>query len=266
MERLAGRLRDTGGGVRPYAPRFAPDTPLEEATEPELEEQDEAAPAAPAAALPPPALGASVERSTIARYALSAPSPVASTPSVSVGRSPSSSGDPVAPDQIVPLDRPVPLDGDLRADAGWERAGHPTSPPAVSTTAGPSAELAPSWPENSRDASTARDTSAPGTARSGDPGSPVPGRPPAPGDQLVAWRADLAGDAAAMPVAGAPPVGVAPAIRARSAPASPTVHVTIGRVDVRAVLSAPAGRPAPPTPKPPISLGEYLRQRDRGER
>ncbi len=262
MERLAGRLRDTGGGVRPYAPRFAADSPLEEATEPELEGEDEAAPAAPPAALPPAALGASAGRSTIARYALSAPSPEASAPSAALGRSPGSLGDPIAPDQIAPLDRPVPLDGELQADAAWERAGHSTSPTAISTAATPSAELAPSAP--ARDAATGRETSAPSAAPSRDPGPPVPGR--APGDQLVAWRADLAGEAAASPVASTPPAGVAPAIRARPAPAAPTVHVTIGRVDVRAVLSAPAGRPAPPAPKPPISLDEYLRQRDRGER
>jgi hypothetical protein len=42
-----------------------------------------------------------------------------------------------------------------------------------------------------------------------------------------------------------------------------TIHVTIGRLEVRAVQSAPA-RPKPVPPRPRISLEEYLRSRNRG--
>jgi len=45
---------------------------------------------------------------------------------------------------------------------------------------------------------------------------------------------------------------------------SPTIRVTIGRVDVRAVLSEqPARRPQPEAHKPAVSLEEYLKQRSR---
>jgi hypothetical protein len=52
-------------------------------------------------------------------------------------------------------------------------------------------------------------------------------------------------------------------------PAAPVVRVTIGRIDVRAVLQQfpsqlPAAAPEPV--KPALSLDEYLRQRDGGER
>lgn len=47
----------------------------------------------------------------------------------------------------------------------------------------------------------------------------------------------------------------------------PTIHISIGRIEVRAVT--PAGQPpvrqAPP-PRPKLTLDEYLRQRNKGER
>lgn len=48
----------------------------------------------------------------------------------------------------------------------------------------------------------------------------------------------------------------------------PHVTVTIGRVDVRAVFSAPAQAPPRPAPRPgpAMTLAEYLKQRERGQR
>jgi hypothetical protein len=47
----------------------------------------------------------------------------------------------------------------------------------------------------------------------------------------------------------------------------PTVHISVGRIEVRAV-SQPAQPPArtPSTPRPKLSLDEYLRQRNEGKR
>jgi hypothetical protein len=48
---------------------------------------------------------------------------------------------------------------------------------------------------------------------------------------------------------------------------SPEVHVTIGRVEVRAVMEQPVLPPQPPPPPTPVlSLDEYLQMRDGGER
>jgi hypothetical protein len=55
-------------------------------------------------------------------------------------------------------------------------------------------------------------------------------------------------------------------IAAGAPPAPPTVRVTIGRVEVRAVFPAPEpSRPAP-SPPPRLTLAEYLKQRREGAR
>lgn len=48
-------------------------------------------------------------------------------------------------------------------------------------------------------------------------------------------------------------------------PEAPTVRVTIGRVEVKAVLPAQAPRSAPPS-RPELSLDDYLKQRKAGQR
>jgi hypothetical protein len=60
-------------------------------------------------------------------------------------------------------------------------------------------------------------------------------------------------------------------IRAQGTAAAPppTIHVHIGRVEVRAAMPAPAALPQPasaPAPKPGAALAEYLEKRWRGER
>ena len=73
------------------------------------------------------------------------------------------------------------------------------------------------------------------------------------------WVEPLAAPSAAAPA----PTRRQPAV---DPPPAPTIRVTIGRVEVRAVLPppAPARTPAPATPK--LSLDEYLRSRNGGRR
>jgi hypothetical protein len=48
---------------------------------------------------------------------------------------------------------------------------------------------------------------------------------------------------------------------------SPNIKITIGRVDVRAIMpQTPPQKPAPVRPKPSVSLNEYLKQREEGKR
>ena len=49
---------------------------------------------------------------------------------------------------------------------------------------------------------------------------------------------------------------------------TPTIQVTIGRVEVRAITppATPAPRTRPARPGPALSLDDYLRERNRGER
>ena len=49
----------------------------------------------------------------------------------------------------------------------------------------------------------------------------------------------------------------------RAPQSEPTVHVTIGRVEVRAVTASPSDRARPGHPSPVMSLDEYLRTRAR---
>jgi hypothetical protein len=46
--------------------------------------------------------------------------------------------------------------------------------------------------------------------------------------------------------------------------AEPRIEVSIGRVEVRAVLAAPPVQPTPERASPALSLDDYLRGRDSG--
>jgi hypothetical protein len=58
--------------------------------------------------------------------------------------------------------------------------------------------------------------------------------------------------------------GVSPRLE-RVEPAPPVIRVTVGRVEVRATRS-PEPRPQPARPRPTLSLDDYLKRRDGGER
>lgn len=55
-------------------------------------------------------------------------------------------------------------------------------------------------------------------------------------------------------------------VRAVKQPAPPAIHVTIGRVEVRATTQAPSQTRAAPTRGPRVSLEDYLRSRSEGTR
>jgi hypothetical protein len=47
---------------------------------------------------------------------------------------------------------------------------------------------------------------------------------------------------------------------------APTIHVTIGRIEVRATPAPASAPPSRPKPAPTMSLDDYLRQRNGGSR
>ena len=52
-------------------------------------------------------------------------------------------------------------------------------------------------------------------------------------------------------------------------PPAPTIRVAIGRIEVRAIMPPPATptrQTAPTTPRPELSLDDYLKQRNGGQR
>ncbi|MGH2351765.1 MAG: hypothetical protein ACRDJN_09150 [Chloroflexota bacterium] len=127
------------------------------------------------------------------------------------------------------------------------------------------------------DALEADDLARAGRAGASEAGSDAAG-PAARADGGSALLAEpagrAAGAAAARPGATAPRgyggqlTGGSEASAAAAPPAAPTIHVTIGRIEVRAV--APAAPPAPPTRAAPsrraLSLDEYLAQRNGARR
>jgi hypothetical protein len=62
-------------------------------------------------------------------------------------------------------------------------------------------------------------------------------------------------------------MNVEPATNETAKESAPVVRISIGRVEVRAVLpTAPAPRPAPARPRPGLSLDDYLKEREGGKR
>jgi hypothetical protein len=52
---------------------------------------------------------------------------------------------------------------------------------------------------------------------------------------------------------------------AATPPPPPTIHVTIGRIEVRAHTAAASAKPAPRSPAPALTLNQYLSQRSGGQ-
>jgi hypothetical protein len=257
--RLAERTLGLAPSVRPFAPRFAP--------EPRVGSMETGAPLAIGSARRGPAPGVihseplapPIERVVIERpVPTPAPGSAAAEP----------------PIERVVIERPVPTSAPGSA-AAIDPPVAPAEPPLVAPIAGP-AEPRFSGPR------------APDSPRAPDPPR-APGVPPEIDVQLmnrllVPASAPVARLEASDPAPGATRVPWEPGSRdhdavrgpARVAASSadvprasapPPIRVTIGRVDVRAVVPAPqARRAAVPATPPPVSLDEYLRRRDRGDR
>ena len=89
-------------------------------------------------------------------------------------------------------------------------------------------------------------------------------------ESLLAPEAQLLKPASAIPQDRAAPLSSAapsPAEPAGTQESAPTIKITIGRVDVRAITPAqPTPRRAPATRGPALSLDDYLKQRSGGQR
>jgi hypothetical protein len=173
----------------------------------------------------------------------------------------------------------------------------PSTPPAASIPpASPPADASAEPPLLGDRAPGARETSIPVSAASMEPVEPAPAREPArllvpglrPAAQPAAAGESISGRQARLPVPSqapaldlAPPVeaGDYPARREATLPAQPawsgaeaaqgppTIRITIGRVEVRAVQS-PSAAPAQPAPRPgpALSLEAYLKERNEARR
>jgi hypothetical protein len=156
---------------------------------------------------------------------------------------------------------PRPVRAPVASAAAESRSpGAQTAPPARQDRA-----LEPPGPAAARRGQSTEYEARTGEERRGDrltprrsPSVPRPapapphGRPEARDLQSETWKSEIRDRR--------PEIGMR-----RAAEVRPVIHVTIGRVEVRAVQPQPAPlRPAPPGPK--LTLEEYLRQRDKGER
>jgi hypothetical protein len=103
-----------------------------------------------------------------------------------------------------------------------------------------------------------------GPTMAAPPEAPIPATPGAIETRLV--RPFVAQDRAVP----APSPSVRPGSRRPSLSTGPDaeaeriVHVTIGRVEVKAASPAPSAAPAEPTPSPAVSLDDYLRRASGG--
>ncbi|MBI2203112.1 MAG: hypothetical protein HYU41_04570 [Candidatus Rokubacteria bacterium] len=153
----------------------------------------------------------------------------------------------------------------------------PAAPPATATASIDAESQAPAVAGRAESAVTVvagpqASGSAPRAARTRDAGLAITPTLPA-----AATPRDAATSRAIEPAAsprGASARPLVPASTPRSdrdewprSPSGPVVHVSIGRLEVRAVRPAPSPpRPAPRAPEPALSLDDYLRQRSERRR
>jgi hypothetical protein len=244
LERLAQRAQGKESGIRPVLPPlFAPETPG--LGLPVIEERNQAAQSAA------PEAESTMRKET-------APPPPA-TPS------PSASGVP----SVHPLmEQSIP--SSPRGSVMPPEAHHLHDPARLST---PREDRAP------------------------QPPTAPPAEPPAAEDRLLPQRMPPAQDEALPPLRPAPPAPAAAPLESEALllppqtppvlliqpvdakessmgaapekalpPAPPAVHVSIGRIEVRAVRATPLSQTPPPDPHPSMTLDEYLRRLNEGDR
>jgi len=160
---------------------------------------------------------------------------------------------PRSQEQGAPPEGAIPRLGAARATLS---AAHATVH-APASRAMPDARSGPSLLANEEPTAPPGRRSAPDRPDSAPPPSTREGRPAAPPTTFA--RPDLR-----------PLVPSSRAVRAErdtpDARGEPTIHVTIGRVDVRAVMTPVAPSPRPTASVEALSLEDYLRGRTRGRR
>lgn len=163
--------------------------------------------------------------------------------------------------------------GEVAAEAGGERsAGEP--PTALSHAAEAPTANAPATPRAARrvDPGTlATPAVAPRDIADGVPRRPIdaggPWQEPAEPPQRAARAPLIAKNVRRAVSAPSRPPEESRLARTEPASIEPSVHVRIGRIDVRAVMEPPPAPPPQRLPRRPrLDLEEYLRQRNRGER
>jgi len=178
---------------------------------------------------------------------------------------------------------PFPEGDTAPAGAAWPPtpAERPAEAPAVLVAAAPGERPQPPpdrrrpQPPEQRGMDSRREVAAAApspVAGSPDPhsGSEAPPEVAAPGSPRVIRPAAPPVPAAPVSAVPVPAVPESPASASREAaegvtPPPPTITVSIGRIEIKAIPAAAA--PAPPPRKPPalMTLDDYLRQRHRGE-
>jgi len=261
LRRLAER--SLGAGPEPVQPRLplvfegpVEDVPLELERHEEVEARPAERREPPRPVSPAPEVEAAPPEPPRAEPA--APSPPPPAPVVR----PAAEAPPAEPPPIVPPARVEP--------------STPPAPPPRAPVVPPAAEAPPAPPTPPAPPPSAA-PAEPATAATPRAPAPPPAPPtPAPvvarvvGDEPRASREEVRpprrDGAAVEPVIGAQvQLGAPPApIAVPRAPGPPSVEVSIGRVEVRAVFAPPEAEPAPPPAAPTVSLDDYLRARDGG--
>ena len=171
---------------------------------------------------------------------------------------------------------PSPVDDVLDSGSLPARKDNEEAPP-VGRAHGPSAHPTPSRARRrepkSPDAQRPRAFQTPhGESPTADPPQPPPASATDVGEVTRDERAATVVPSRTLVVPSPRDTPVTPAAARRTAtssishPTPPAVHVTIGRLEVRALTTAPPATPraAAPAPQPRLTLAEYLARREQG--